>query len=460
MSKKAPPKSAAGRAIRFLLENSLFLILGAVGGLLWANLDNASYEALKHLPIIENPWVGEAHHDDGHGGHGGDGHAGEAHAATAHAADAQTAEGHGGGHDAVAGHEGEEGHGSRVITLHYLVNDILMALFFAIAGKEVWEATLPGGPLSQPRKAATPLIATLGGVLVPAGVYLLGAGLVGQWAELASGWAIPCATDIAFSYMMARLVFGAAHPAIPFLLLLAIADDAIGLIIIAVFYPQEEPQLAFLLLSLAGMLVCWAFRRMRVASFWPYLLIGGFLSWIGFALSGLHPVLGLIPIIPMMPHAHSDTGLFDWSQLHREDTLTHFEHWWKNPVELILFAFGLLNAGVVVDVGAMFGPAGMATWLVLAGLMIGKPLGVWMFSMISKGLGFEVPGNMKAGELVVVGCAAAIGFTVALFVSTVAFPPGGVQDAAKMGALLSFAAAILTWVVAKLVRVRKIESTA
>lgn len=455
MSKKAPPKSAAQRAIRFLLENSLFLILGAVAGLLWANVDNASYEALKHLPILENPWFGDAHH----AGEEAYAAAGETTLPDGTDEHAATADGSAAGHDhgAAAGHAGEEAHGTKTLSLHYLVNDILMALFFAIAGKEVWEATFPGGPLSEPRKAATPLIATLGGVLIPAGVYLLGAGLVGQFAELASGWAIPCATDIAFSYMVARLIFGAAHPAIPFLLLLAIADDAIGLIIIAIFYPQEAVQIPYLLLALVGMLVCWGFRRMRVASFWPYLLVGGSLSWIGFALAGLHPVLGLIPIIPMMPHAHVDTGLFDWSKLDKEDTLTHFEHWWKNPVELILFAFGLLNAGVVVDLGAMFGPAGMATWLVLAGLLIGKPLGVWMFSMISKGLGFEVPGNMKSGALVVVGCAAAIGFTVALFVSTVAFPPGGIQDAAKMGALLSFAAAILTWLVARAVKIEKIE---
>ncbi len=388
------------RSIRFLLENSLFLILGAVAGLLWANLDHEGYEALLHFPLIENPWIGALH--DGH----------------------------------------------RVINFHYLVNDMLMALFFAIAGKEVWESLLPGGPLSNPKKAATPLMATIGGVVVPAAVYLVGAGMIGRYDELASGWAIPCATDIAFSYMVARLIFGAGHAAIPFLLLLAIADDAIGLMIIAIAYPKGEIQPAFLLLSVVGFFVCHLFRRLRWHSFWPYLLVGGTLSWLGFALAGIHPALGLLPIIPAMPHAHIDTGLFDWSMIEDSDTLSRFEHWWKNPVELVLGLFGLLNAGVVLSA------IGDATYLVLAGLLIGKPLGVWGFGLLaSKGLGFGLPRGIRSVDLIIIGFAAAIGFTVSLFVATVAFPAGPAQDAAKMGALASFAAAGATWLVAKIVGV-------
>lgn len=392
-----------GKTTRFLLENSLFLIIGAAIGLAWANLDHEGYEALLHFPIWQNDWIGTPH--DGH----------------------------------------------RLVTLHFLVNDILMALFFAIAGKEVWEALLPGGPLSNPRKAATPLIATIGGVVVPALVYVGGAAAIGQMSDLARGWAIPCATDIAFSYMVARLIFGAGHAAIPFLLLLAIADDAIGLLIIAVAYPQEEVRPVFMLLAVAGVGICYLMRRLRWHSFWPYLLIGGGLSWLGFALTGLHPALGLLPIIPAMPHAHVDTGLFDWSRLEAHDTLSHFEHWWKNPVELILGAFGLLNAGVV------FSAVGPATWLVLAGLMIGKPLGVWGFGVLaSRVFGFGLPRGLRSRDLIIIGFAAAIGFTVALFVAAVAFPAGAAQDAAKMGALASFIAAGATWLTARIIGVEKV----
>jgi len=97
---------------------------------------------------------------------------------------------------AVAGSTEGHGHG---LTLHFLVNDILMAIFFAIAAKEVWESMLPGGSLSNVRKAITPLLATLGGVCGPALIYIGGACLTGTHSELGRGWAIPCATDIAFS---------------------------------------------------------------------------------------------------------------------------------------------------------------------------------------------------------------------------------------------------------------------
>src|SRR5687767_4037437 len=121
--------------------------------------------------------------------------------------------------------------------LHFWVNDVGMVFFFALAAKEVFEATLPGGPLASPRRALSPLAAAVGGMAAPALIYVALASTLGP-GELTRGWAIPCATDIAFSAMVARVIFPAGHPAIPFLLLLAIADDALGLMILAVFYPS------------------------------------------------------------------------------------------------------------------------------------------------------------------------------------------------------------------------------
>ena len=130
-----------------------------------------------------------------------------------------------------------EGYDAIAHPLHFWVNDVGMVFFFALAAKEVFEATLPGGPLASLRRAASPLAAAVGGMAAPALIYVTLAATRGP-VELTPGWAIPCATDIAFSAMVARLVFPASHPAIPFLLLLAIADDALGLVILAVFYPS------------------------------------------------------------------------------------------------------------------------------------------------------------------------------------------------------------------------------
>jgi NhaA family Na+:H+ antiporter len=344
-------------------------------------------------------------------------------------------------HATLIGGEGEGHHG---LTLHFLINDVLMALFFAIAAKEVWESLLPGGALSNPKKAATPLMATLGGVAMPALLYLAGAYGLGQGEELGRGWAVPCATDIAFSYLVARFVFGDGHPAIPFLLLLAIADDAIGLVILAVAYPQEAIQPMWLLLTAGAIATGFLFRAIGIKSFWAYLLIPGIMSWISFYQAGIHAALGLVPIIPTLPHAHTDIGFFARAETTRHDTLSEFEHWWDHPVELILGLFGLVNAGVA------FGNVGTATGLVLLGLVLGKPLGIFGFTWIATRLfKLEMPAGVTDRHIVTLGVVAGIGFTVALFVASAAFPvPGPIQDAAKMGALGSFASAILAFPVA------------
>ena len=369
------------KPIAFLFENSLFLIMGAVGAMIWANVDYDSYDNFVHFPV-----TGE-HHE---------------------AADGVTEAAH---HEEAAD-SGEEhkshGHG---VTIHFLINDIMMAMFFAIAASEVWEALLPGGALSNPKKAATPLLATLGGIVGPAGLYLLGAIMIGKMALLGSGWAIPCATDIAFSYLVARMIFGNGHPAIAFLLLLAIADDAAGLAILAVAYPQGDGgiQLQWLLLVLGGMVACGVFRKFRIQNFWIYLLTAGTLSWVGFLKAGIHPALGLVPIIPCLPHAHTDLGIFARAELHRSDTLNMLTNWWKNPVEIILGLFGLVNAGVPLE-AENFGPA---TWLVLLGLIVGKPLGIMLFTFISeKCFKLQIPSGMTYRHIFVIGLIASIGFTV------------------------------------------------
>ncbi|MDA1055220.1 MAG: Na+/H+ antiporter NhaA [Planctomycetota bacterium] len=454
MSHAAKP-SQTPRSIRFLFENSIFLIAGAIGALLWANMDpdvsnkagqithSGSYNSFVHHRLM-----------------GGEDHGHATPAVAAHEEPAAPTGFFANIYDKIVNRPMPTADGTvqrHGITVHFLINDILMALFFAIAAKEVWESLLPGGALSNPRKAATPLLATLGGVLGPAAVYMFGV----MWfdtpvpgvRELAPGWAIPCATDIAFSYLVARLIFGNGHPAIAFLLLLAIADDAAGLVILAVAYPSKPLEPQWLLLTAVAMAMAYGLRKMRVQSFWAYLLVPGVLSWISFDLTGIHAALGLVPIIPLLPHAHTDLGIFAREELNRHDTLNEFEHWWKNPVELILGVFGLANAGVVLS------SIGLGTWLVVVGLLVGKPVGITVLTWIAvKLFKLEMPKGMGYRHIITLGTIASIGFTVALFVSTAAFKtPGPIQDSVKMGALLSFFGAVVAFIVAKALGIRPLS---
>jgi Na+:H+ antiporter, NhaA family len=321
--------------------------------------------------------------------------------------------------------------------LHFAVNDVGMVFFFALATKEIAEATLPGGPLASPREAAVPLLAAVGGMAIPAASYALQATLTGR-GDLVRGWAIPCATDIAFSYMAARVIFRRHHAAIPFLLLLAIADDALGLILLAVVYPTGELSLLRLVVFLVSAIgIAWILNRYRVSSFWPYVLVAGGLSWVALYSGGVHPALALVPIVPFMPHAARDLGLLEPEEDVLPDTMNRFEHWWKLPVQVVLFFFGLANAGVELS------SVGPVTGMVLSSLLIGKPLGIIGVTALASTIGLRVPGGLRFSDTVVVGVAAGIGFTVALFFATAAFPPGVILDEAKMGALLSFVAAPL-----------------
>ena len=335
--------------------------------------------------------------------------------------------------------------------LHFLVNDVAMAMFFALATKEVVEATAPGGALHSPRRAAVPMLAAVGGMAGPAALYVALA--IGANApELLRGWAIPCATDIAFSYLVARVILGPRHQGIPFLLLLAIADDALGLLILAVFYPTGAIRpLEFVVLLAAAMSIAAWLKRHGTRTFWPFVVGAGVVSWLAFYRGGLHPALALVPVIPFVPHARRDPGLFvDAPDAH--DPLSEFERWWKLPVQAILFFFGLVNAGVPISA------VGTGTWIVLAAILTGKPLGIVIATRLCVLAGLHKPAGTTWRDIIVLGIIAGIGFTVALFFATAAFPPGAALDQTKMGALLSFSASVLALGGAALLRVGRFHS--
>lgn len=240
------------------------------------------------------------------------------------------------------------------IDLHFLVNDIFMAFFFGIAAKELSEAILKKEGSLRGVEGFLPGLACIGGVIGPMLVYKF----LSTEAQT-DAWAVPCSTDIAFAWLGARVVWGTRHPAVIFLLALAIGDDFIGMGIIATFYPQNEFHPIALFYLGGGIILAWLFRRLAYhweffRSWVVYVLICAPLCWIGLLLAGLHAALALVFIVPLMPMAGRDTGIFAAGKSGSNfDTVNRFEHAFKPFVDVGLFAFGLVNAGVVwIDASA------------------------------------------------------------------------------------------------------------
>ena len=427
-----------GNKFIFLLQEfSIPLVLGVLVALVMANVAPNTYHRIVH--DTASLVLGEKHQD---GVNFDDGQ----HDLTDHESDSMS-ESDQKKHE--KDHAGSHVHGWRhYLSMHFLVNDLFMVLFFGIAAKEIAEACLPGGALNPVSKAINPLLGTIGGVLGPVGVYFLLNYQMGEeiWAR---GWGIPTATDIALAWLIARLVFGNGHPAISFLLLLAVADDGIGLMIIAIFYPTDAPVWLNALFIIPGMTLAFILRKKNVHSWIPYILFGGAFSWWGLYSANLHPALALVPIVPFLPGPARDEGIFrDDVTTEETDTLNNFEHDMKGFVDFGLFFFAFANAGV------QFSNINNLTWIVLLSLLVGKTVGITFFSWLGTLFKFPLPDGMQMKHLVVAGVVAGLGLTVALFVSGQAFKQPELQGAAKMGALFSGAIAILALALGKMLGVK------
>ena len=208
-------------------------------------------------------------------------------------------------------------------TLHFVANDVVMSFHFALAMKEVTEALLPGGSLNPPSKAMNPILVTIGCVAGPIIAYFAFLELFMRWGmfdveqdrgldwnDLSKGWGAVAATDIILAWLFGRLVFGDGHPAIDFLLLLAVASDGLGIIFIAIFYSDSDSPVrpAYLSIVFGGMGIAfalrkWHFRKKMVTHqpWQPYVFMAGLVCWIGLVKSRMHPALALAFIIPFMP---------------------------------------------------------------------------------------------------------------------------------------------------------------
>lgn len=339
-------------------------------------------------------------------------------------------------------------------TITFLINDGFMVFFFSMAAKGITEALHPGGSLNPIRKAICPVLATLGGILGPIVVFFVVANIQissGAYAysneTVLNGWGVPTATDISLAWVAAKAVFGAKSPAIDFLLLLAIVDDGIGLIIIAVFYPDptRPVQPIWLLLTLAGVFAAFLLRRFAKVGFWPFYVSGpGLCSWIGLMKSGIHPALALVPIVPFIPmqscqqssSIQQKLGSRLPEKLRGANQLQSYEDSISTFVTFGMFFFGLANAGVRLN------EFGHMTICIMLCLMVGKPLGISAVIFVVSFFGPNYSSGLSTRDTLMLSSIGGLGLTVALFVAGVAFPEApSLRGQAKLGAL---AAAALT----------------
>jgi NhaA family Na+:H+ antiporter len=363
------------------------------------------------------------------------------------------------------------------LDLQHWVNDGLMALFFLVVGLEIKREVLQG-ELREPRAAALPAIAAIGGMVVPALLYVaLNAG-----GDGAHGWGIPMATDIAFALGVLTLAAKHAPASIkPFVLTLAIVDDIGAILVIALFY-SGGVALSPLLVAAVVIAAIVVLQRIGVRANTVYVALGIAL-WIATYEAGIHPtiagvVMGLLtPLYPYQPPAavsreairtadetdddpeEPDAGAHLWLRLatlskEAVSPLVRVEHAllpWTSFVIVPIFA--LANAGVDLS-GSSLGEAltSRITLGVILGLVVGKTIGIWTASAIAVRTGLaRLPSGVDLRHVLGAGAVAGIGFTVALFITELAFEDALLRDEAKVGILVaSVAAGLLGWVLLRL----------
>ncbi len=303
--------------------------------------------------------------------------------------------------------------------LHFWINDGLMTIFFFVVGLEI-KRELVVGELRDPRKAALPVLAALGGMIVPALIYLL----IERVGPGHAGWGVPMATDIAFAVGFLALLGRRVPLGLRILLLsLAIADDLGAVLVIAVVYTERLSLLA-LGLGLVGFGAIYLCNRVGVRRLPVYAVLGG-LVWLAFLESGVHPtvagvLLGLMtpvrprPGVVVSPLERLETGLHPWVAF------------------AIMPFFALANAGVAINLGSLENPVAQA---VATGLVLGKPIGIVAFSWLAVRFGLaRLPVGADWRMLVGVGCLGGIGFTMSLFIANLALRDK-LLDAGKVGTL-------------------------
>jgi NhaA family Na+:H+ antiporter len=309
-------------------------------------------------------------------------------------------------------------------SVQWLINDVLMVIFFFVVGLEI-RREINQGVLSTWRGAALPVAAAFGGMVIPALIYLA---IAGQ-PTTRVGWGIPTATDIAFAIGILTLLGKRVPAALRVLLLaLAVIDDLGAIVIIALFYSSAITWSGLLLAALAFAAVL-AMRRGGVNAPLLY-VIPGLIAWLGVYKSGVHPTIAGVAMGLLTPVTSNDDTPSP------ADRLLEALHPWVAFGIMPLFAFA--NAGITIDTAPIDATSRGVALAVALGLVVGKPVGILLLSSVSLRMGWaSLPNNLRPRHLVVLSIVAGIGFTMALFVAQLAFSDEALLAAAKLGILVA-----------------------
>jgi len=334
------------------------------------------------------------------------------------------------------------------LTVLKTINYVLMTVFFFVVGLEI-KRELTSGHLSSFKDAVTPFIAAIGGMALPAGIYLAIAGNVD-----ANGWGVPVATDIALAVGLLALVGTNAVSSLrSFLLALAVIDDIGAILIIALVY-SSGVSASWSLFAAITVAMIYLLNRFGVRSTFVYILFGITL-WYCMYRSGVHPTLAGVILGLMTPNiAKVNPKLQDAEdgQVSVIEWLEHKIHPWSSFVIVPLFAFA--NTGVLITMDsiddALSSPIALG---IFAGLVIGKPIGVLASVFIARKINLgQYPQGAKGFDVLATGSAAGIGFTVAIFIANLAFSDSATQDLAIFAVIMaSLASAVISVLLFKLV---------
>jgi len=338
------------------------------------------------------------------------------------------------------------------LTILKSINYVLMTIFFFVVGLEI-KRELTSGHLSSFKKAIMPFVAAIGGMALPAGIYLAIAGRVD-----ANGWGVPVATDIALAVGLLALVGSSAVASLrSFLLALAVIDDIGAILIIALIY-STGVNFSWIAAGAIAIATIHTFKKLGATSTFVYVLLGVAL-WYCMYKSGVHPtlagvVLGLMT--PNMIKENSKPKDGEDGQLSVIEWLEKLIHPWSSFVIIPLFAFA--NTGVVITnqsiTDAINSPI---AWGIFAGLVLGKPIGVLAAVILARKIRLgHYPQDAKSIDLLATGSAAGIGFTVAIFIANLAFSDPATQDLAVFSVIIaSIVSALISLLLFKVVAKKK-----